>query len=1023
MPRCINNSKKLKNYWINKFLIFLLVLILFISSINFTVISYSELPDLKIKSFNSPSEATEGDNITVNVTVQNIGGNISEGVNVDIGLFIDEDYSSPVSVNSTDEGISTDNSTYFHLFWTAELGDHSLTAWVDYSGNIGEPNEVNNMRINFITVNAGPPKLKIDQFSIPDNIEVNSTVTIKVGVKNVGSDTSEKITARLKIKQDNYNEIKEKSNGLNRGEIYNFSFEWTPDVFGDYTFNTTIKLDDDIQDQDERNRDIIPYRLNWWNQNWHYRKLIGVYGSGNTSISFNFTKLLHELNIFSKTFENDTIRIVEYSNKGEIIKEITFFEFLENNDYNENTNANGTLIWRVSSEQGNPVTKFFYVYFDVKENKGIRTSIDEVENIVTSIFDVIYSPKLEGWWDVIVNPQNDGYSSVQDPLIIEVTTIALAEKVTAYLKYKSNLQATIELSSDDGSFLNWSGSYNIPSGKIGNWEIKINTSDEAEFYNNNSKNNFYVGKPDVAVCKITYSPTRVYDDDLIVISAELRSYNITIKDVDILLRIKNSDGQTVLSEENLITIPKDEKKVYNFTWDPIERGKYLIEISLDELKVFTESNEENNKKSINIRVYGIPNLGVVDIIVPSEDIEEGKSVNIRAILNNTGRGVAEDYNVRLYLSQGNMNWLDNQIKDSTNITIGINKTKEINLTWNPAIYGAPGFLGKWYVGVFIYYNSTYKDLNILNNSKFSSLKIVPGEKNPPYIKIIEKSEGLQVGSTVNIVAQVTDTSGIKFVNISITNPQKTTITEEMVPEDDNQYSFDFKNTSIIGKYEFKITAIDNSFYESKRSLTDYFTITADTTPPTIEYFGAHPSVQLEGNNVEISCITKDFNGVKSVKTTITFPDNHTETKFLNHVNNGKYIFNSNYGILGKYSFRVSSEDNSKNIGFSGEKEFWITNDLDDIDGDGMPNSWEERYGFNPKNPNDAKTDNDDDGYTNLEEYENGDNPIKAQSSIKEIISKIEDNWTYLVVSVVLFSFIILISIYGIRRLKYENIQK
>jgi len=60
----------------------------------------------------------------------------------------------------------------------------------------------------------------------------------------------------------------------------------------------------------------------------------------------------------------------------------------------------------------------------------------------------------------------------------------------------------------------------------------------------------------------------------------------------------------------------------------------------------------------------------------------------------------------------------------------------------------------------------------------------------------------------------------------------------------------------------------------------------------------------------------------------------------------------------------------------------------DFDGDGMPNAWEEKYGFDPYNPNDANEDSDDDGYdfnrndyidqdeqfTNLEEYIAGTDP-------------------------------------------------
>jgi len=47
----------------------------------------------------------------------------------------------------------------------------------------------------------------------------------------------------------------------------------------------------------------------------------------------------------------------------------------------------------------------------------------------------------------------------------------------------------------------------------------------------------------------------------------------------------------------------------------------------------------------------------------------------------------------------------------------------------------------------------------------------------------------------------------------------------------------------------------------------------------------------------------------------------------------------------------------------------------DSDHDGMPDVWEEMHGFEAHDPSDGPTDMDGDGYTNIEEYLNGTNPI------------------------------------------------
>lgn len=46
----------------------------------------------------------------------------------------------------------------------------------------------------------------------------------------------------------------------------------------------------------------------------------------------------------------------------------------------------------------------------------------------------------------------------------------------------------------------------------------------------------------------------------------------------------------------------------------------------------------------------------------------------------------------------------------------------------------------------------------------------------------------------------------------------------------------------------------------------------------------------------------------------------------------------------------------------------------DSDGDGLPDDWESKNGFNPNDPSDANGDLNGDGYTNIEEFINGTNP-------------------------------------------------
>ncbi|MBP7142694.1 MAG: hypothetical protein KBA71_12355, partial [Opitutaceae bacterium] len=49
----------------------------------------------------------------------------------------------------------------------------------------------------------------------------------------------------------------------------------------------------------------------------------------------------------------------------------------------------------------------------------------------------------------------------------------------------------------------------------------------------------------------------------------------------------------------------------------------------------------------------------------------------------------------------------------------------------------------------------------------------------------------------------------------------------------------------------------------------------------------------------------------------------------------------------------------------------------DADGDGLPDDWETRHHLNPKDPSDASSDSDGDGYANIEEFINGTDPVQG----------------------------------------------
>jgi hypothetical protein len=62
--------------------------------------------------------------------------------------------------------------------------------------------------------------------------------------------------------------------------------------------------------------------------------------------------------------------------------------------------------------------------------------------------------------------------------------------------------------------------------------------------------------------------------------------------------------------------------------------------------------------------------------------------------------------------------------------------------------------------------------------------------------------------------------------------------------------------------------------------------------------------------------------------------------------------------------------------------FAVLTVLADTDGDGMPDTWENTYTFNPASAADAPEDADSDGMSNVEEYRAGTNPRDSLSYLR-----------------------------------------
>jgi len=988
----------------NKKITVFFIALLFLFNIFFVPNSLSaddDSVDLIIHSVSCPGTIYEDEELTINLKIKNQGSiNVSEGTTIQVGLFLDDDIT-PVIFNSTSNGLDVGEICFVNLSWIPDVGDgnqHVLNFIVNYDLNPGidEDQIGNNVFSQVVFFIEKKTSLELTNIDILDDPAVNKTVNVVANVKNNGADTDFPITVVLNVSGEGEVETVVVNDVLIRDSSFGFSFNWTPLSHGSHTLNVTVFYEGDLHDSMEKIVIVNVTRLQWWDTSWHYRYYLLVEDNG---IVFK-----------SQIFENDSIMIVEYSADGEIVKIVDNFYFNESSDFDPLYNARGTLVWDAT---GSSDLKFYYVYFDVLGNSGNRVGLVENEDLVASV-EVEYTGNAEGWWADIQQPTYGSFCLISESINISVSTSAKVEEVDAfiYLKNNESHNFTVSLINGDENIL-WENVFLFD--EQGNWTINITSRDFAGFINLSSID-FYVGKPDLHLINLSittdwFSSSVVYINDTVNVTACITSYYANIENVKVSFFVDSFQNTTIP------VVFKDKNNYVSFSWSPNKTGIYSINVSVDPDDIVDESDETNNRIIEKEIVNEWPDLDIKNIILPSENSTEYDAVPIKIIIVNNG-GKAEDYLLNLYIKRywpfgdNTLDFSDTYLKSNVSISIEAGASKTVTVFWDSA---SPG---EWLIGAKIVTPAGKKDSNMINDQMVSipRLYVKAIETNKPAISNVFARPGLQEqGGTVSISADITDDSGIELVMISITTPGDVLYDEYiMMRTNYDMFRYDFDNTLEVGVYNFTIVAIDISLKSNSESYNGDFTIVADNTKPVLQFYDVTPNVQKKSGNVTISCIVSDNIGIKKVTVTISPPTGPPLIRDMEEINDGEYVYKDVYDVVGVYSFYITVIDIAGNNINSNGQIFWITNDINDKDNDGMPDSWEEKHGFNPEDPNDANQDVDGDGFTNLEEYQHGTNPSK-DIFMENAELRLKENSVYLTGSILIFILVLILSIIGIRR--------
>jgi len=150
-----------------------------------------------------------------------------------------------------------------------------------------------------------------------------------------------------------------------------------------------------------------------------------------------------------------------------------------------------------------------------------------------------------------------------------------------------------------------------------------------------------------------------------------------------------------------------------------------------------------------------------------------------------------------------------------------------------------------------------------------------------------------------------------------------------------------------------------------------FTVVVDTQPPSVVVAQPQPGATLPGTQVAVTGTATDARAVAWIK--VNGVSASSGDGFANWV----AVITLQEGA--NRTITVDAADTSGNVTYA-VAQFDVNIDPNlDSDGDRMPDAWELLYGLNPNDPSDADADPDNDGFTNLEEYQLGTRPDSADS--------------------------------------------
>jgi len=424
----------------------------------------------------------------------------------------------------------------------------------------------------------------------------------------------------------------------------------------------------------------------WYNSTWHHRAGFNITADAALTDwpverSINFTDLLASQNN-SGTFDEDSIRVIEYDSNGNVKYEVPY-QFDKAGGFNNSTNAAGEIIFKVNGSTTGAESRYYFIYFDSTTHgnkQAVSYQQDYSYGYQSGVFEV-NTTRYNITVDTDRANDTSGITDVYDQSIDQnIVEASSGDRAAEYIEYSNSTQNfTFDLR-------------NNASFESGPLRLTVTQQGPAAFYEGGSNALFLMkeyrfyeraGKPGVSFVKIRQQITNTGSS-----SIDLRSPPAGALALDIDRTITNGvDPATLIGNETdpaswqLVQndgtfiyggIVNVEESLPGYTAVASTQGRYRLGINLSEYTISpSESIEETAFVSFGRETSRFRDIKDIFLKPPSIDPfgAETYTADIEGSTNATT--VNRNETIRLF---------GNATSPYPNITAYVNATLDMNTT-------------------------------------------------------------------------------------------------------------------------------------------------------------------------------------------------------------------------------------------------------------------------------------------------------------------------------------------------------